>query len=60
MVLAEVQYEYPFLTTGNYTPGKEFNGALGVFYNFGKVGFLKELAPFLSVLRFDRGARSGR
>ena len=44
----QVQYEYPFMTTGNYTPGKEFNGALGAFYDFGQVGPLKELAPFLS------------
>jgi hypothetical protein len=43
-------YEYPFTTTGNYTPGKEFNGALGTFYNFGKIGPLAELAPFFSVL----------
>jgi hypothetical protein len=44
------QYEYPFATTGNYTPGKEFNGALGASYNFGRVGPLNEIAPFLSVL----------
>ena len=44
----QVQYEYPFMTTGNYTPGKEFNGALGVYYNFGRLGPLRELAPFLS------------
>ena len=46
----QMQYEYPFMTTGNYTPGKEFDGALGLFYNFGHVGPLKELAPFFTVL----------
>jgi hypothetical protein len=46
----QTQYEYPFATTGNYTPGKEFNGALGTFYDFGKVGPLTEFAPFLSIL----------
>ena len=46
----QAAYEYPFTTTGNYTPGKEFNGALGVFYDFGKVGQLTEVAPFLSIL----------
>jgi hypothetical protein len=46
----QAQYEYPFTTTGNYTPGKEFNGALGTSYNFGRVGPLKEIAPFLSLL----------
>ena len=50
----QAQYEYPFATTGNYTPGKEFNGALGIFYNFGQVGPLKELAPILSVLGSNR------
>jgi hypothetical protein len=46
----QAQYEYPFATTGNYTPGKEFNGALGASYNFGRVGPLNEIAPFLSLL----------
>jgi hypothetical protein len=46
----QAQYEYPFATTGNYTPGKDFDGALGTFYDFGKVGPLTEFAPFLSVL----------
>jgi hypothetical protein len=46
----QLQYEYPFMTTGNYTPGKEFDGALGLFYNFGRVGPLKELAPMFTVL----------
>ena len=47
----QLQYEYPFMTTGNYTPGKEFDGALGTYYNFGKVGPLDELAPFFTILR---------
>jgi hypothetical protein len=38
------------MTTGNYTPGKEFDGALGIYYNFGQVGPLKELAPMFTVL----------
>ena len=46
----QLQYEYPFMTTGNYTPGKEFDGALGIFYNFGHFGPLKELAPMFTVL----------
>jgi len=43
------QYDYPFLSTGNYVPGKEFDAAIGSFYNFGRVGPLKELAPFLTL-----------
>jgi hypothetical protein len=45
----QLQYEYPFMTTGNYTPGKELDGALGIFYNFGRVGPFKELAPMFTV-----------
>jgi len=45
----QLQYEYPFMTTGNYTPGKEFDGALGLFYDFGHVGPFKELAPMFTV-----------
>lgn len=44
------QFEYPFLTTGNYTPGKEFDSAIGTYYNFGQVGPLQELAPMLTLL----------
>ena len=43
------QYDYPFLSTGSYVPGKEFDGAIGSYYNFGKVGPQKELAPFLTL-----------
>jgi len=53
------QYEYPFMTTGNYTPGKEFDGAAGIYYNFGHVGPLKELAPFLTMYGSVRGHDSG-
>ncbi len=56
---AQVQYEYPFASTGNYTPGKEFDGAVGTYYNFGQVGPLKELAPMLTVLASVRGHDMG-
>jgi hypothetical protein len=46
---AQGQYEYPFLSTGNYVPGKEADVALGTYYNFGDMGPLKELAPFLTL-----------
>jgi hypothetical protein len=38
------------MTIGYYTPGKEFDGGLGIFYNFGHVGPLKELAPMFTAL----------
>lgn len=46
---AQAQYDYPIHTQGNYVPGKEFDAALGSYYNFGRVGRLKELAPFLTL-----------
>jgi len=56
------QYDYPFLSTGNYTPGKEFDAAIGSYYNFGRVGPLKELAPFLTLYgafrSHDQGSES--
>jgi hypothetical protein len=45
----QAQYDYPFLSTGNYVPGKEFDAAIGSYYNFGRIGPLKELAPFLTL-----------
>ena len=53
------QYDYPFLTTGNYVPGKELDTATGVFYNFGRVGPLKELSPFFSLNGAFRTRDSG-
>ena len=40
--------DMPLWTQDHYTPGKEFDSALGVYYNFGSVGPLKELAPMLT------------
>jgi hypothetical protein len=45
----QAQYDYPFLSTGNYVPGKEFDAAIGSYYNFGRIGPLKEIAPFLTL-----------
>jgi hypothetical protein len=59
---AQGQYDYPFLSTGNYVPGKEFDAAIGSYYNFGRVGPLKELAPFLTLYgafrSHDQGSES--
>ena len=56
---AQGQFEYPFTSTGNYVPGKEFDAAVGAYYNFGVVGPLKELAPFLSLLTSVRAHDQG-
>jgi hypothetical protein len=47
-------YDLPFSYEDHYKPGREFDGALGAYYNFGVVGPLKELAPMLSFLGSDR------
>jgi hypothetical protein len=47
-------YQLPVFTQGGYKPGREFDGALGTYYNIGKVAFLKELAPMLTLLGTDR------
>ena len=53
------QFEYPFWSKDRYVPGKEFDGALGTYYNFGEVGPLNELAPFLSFLASVRAHDQG-
>ncbi|MGH7814328.1 MAG: hypothetical protein ACREQI_10050 [Candidatus Binataceae bacterium] len=52
-------YDIPFAYQDHYKPGREFDGALGTFYNFGAVGPLKELAPMLSILGSDRSRDRG-
>jgi len=56
---AQGQYEYPFLSTGKYAPGKEFNSAIGALYNFGDLGPLNEVAPILSLLTSIRSHDQG-
>ena len=53
------QFEYPFLSKDRYVPGKEFDGAMGTYYNFGQVGLLNELAPMLSLLASVRAHDQG-
>jgi hypothetical protein len=55
----QVHYELPLWSQNNYTPGREFDGALGAYYNFGSVGPLKELAPMLTFIASDRVRDTG-
>ena len=59
---AQVQYEYPFLHSDLYVPGKEFDAAMGPIYNFGQVGPLNELAVlgtlYASVRSHDQGSNA--
>lgn len=58
----QFQYEYPFLQSDHYMPGKEFDQSSGIVYNFGTTGPLNELAPLLtlytSVRTHDQGSNS--
>jgi hypothetical protein len=51
---AQAYYDLPLFTQAHYKPGREFDGALGAYYNIGSVGPLKELAPMLTFLASDR------
>jgi hypothetical protein len=51
---AQAYYDLPLFTQGHSKPGREFDGALGAYYNVGSVGPLKELAPMLTFLASDR------
>jgi len=55
----QVNYDLPLWEQDQYTPGREVDGAVGTFYNFGQVGPLKELAPMLSFLASDRTRDTG-
>ncbi len=52
-------YELPFAYQDHYFPGREFDGSLGVDYDFGTVGPLTELAPIMSLLGSDRTRDQG-
>jgi len=52
-------YDLPFPYQDHYLPGREFDGSLGIDYDFGAVGPLKELAPILSILGSDRSRDQG-
>jgi len=59
-ILANTQI--PMWTQDHYRPGDAFNGSLGALYEFGKVGFLDDVAPMLnfigSVRSSDQGANA--
>jgi hypothetical protein len=55
----QAYYDWPLWSQENYTPGREFDGALGSYYNFGSVGPLTELAPMLTLVASDRVRDTG-
>jgi len=55
----QVNYDLPLWEQDQYTPGREVDGAVGAYYDFGKVGPLSELAPMLTFLASDRTRDTG-
>ena len=53
------RYEFAVMTRDDYRPGNEFDGAIGVTYNFGQVGALSKVAPVLQLLESHRDHDSG-
>jgi hypothetical protein len=56
---AQVYYDLPLWEQDQYTPGRELDGGLGTYYNFGTVGPLEELAPMVTLLASDRTRDTG-
>jgi hypothetical protein len=58
----QARYQAALLTRDEYRPGDEFDSAVGVTYNFGRVGPLPKVAPVLQILnslrRHDTGANA--
>jgi hypothetical protein len=55
----QVNYDLPLWEQDQYTPGREVDGAVGTFYDFGDVGPLSELAPMFTILASDRTRDTG-
>jgi hypothetical protein len=55
----QVNYDLPLWEQDQYTPGREVDGAVGTFYDFGNVGVLNELAPMFTMLASDRTRDTG-
>ena len=55
----QVNYDLPLWEQKHYTPGREVDGAVGSYYDFGKVGPLNELAPMLTFLASDHTRDTG-
>lgn len=52
-------YDQPFAYQDHYKNGREFDSGYGTYYDFGKVGYLTELAPILTFLVSDRARDRG-
>jgi hypothetical protein len=56
----QARYQFAVMTRNEYRPGNEFDGAVGLTYDLGKVGPLTKVAPVVSLLGSLRAADSGQ
>ncbi len=55
----QTSWERPFVVHQGYSPGYEISGASGVYYNLGRVGVAKKVAPILQFSAAKKGQDSG-
>ncbi len=55
----QASWERAFIRHQGYTPGYEISGAVGSYYDLGKVGIAKRVAPMIQVLGTKKGQDSG-
>ncbi|MGA7711580.1 MAG: hypothetical protein WCA81_06740 [Rhizomicrobium sp.] len=55
----QARYQFAVLTRDQYRPGNEFDGAVGLSYDFGPSGPLSKLAPVLQLINSYRLRDSG-
>lgn len=55
----QTAWKRPFISHPGYTPGSEISGATGIYYNSGRFGAVKKLAPILQVIGVKKGQDSG-
>lgn len=53
------RYQFAVMTRNQYRPGNEFDGALGVTYDLGKIGPAAHVSPVLQVVESNRLHDSG-
>jgi hypothetical protein len=55
----QARYQFAIATQDGYRPGDEFDTAVGLSYDFGEVGAISKVAPFVQLLNSERGHDTG-
>ncbi len=56
---SQINWQEPIITKRDYTPGSEFSGAIGSYYNFGNVGIFSKVSPILQIIASKKTRDSG-